>query len=216
MFYGLFIICLLVILLLRLYITFKQSMYELTNYQKILFITFYGFGSILFIFSTTCNFIVPSVEYQRYGFIIWWISLIFGIIGFFMYIIMAIYGMILFSNNLIKLMRLRKSMNDEVSSNIKPENVDSKLLSSVSRYVSLFTLAILTTITTFLLYAVLNIAGLLNIDVIYGVYICIFSIDILVNISCLHLQFAFAAIHYEKYCKCLAKHCYLFMMKRTL
>ena len=125
--------------------------------------------------------------------------------SYFLFVLITyIYGMYLFVQKMLKFTKLR---NEEQLS-----DQQARVLKDTSKYVSLLTIAIVTTIIAMISFVAF---GFLLMDqnnqymtsMGKQVATIIQSVDCTANIICLSLQYSFANKHYDKYCGCLNKIC---------
>ena len=203
------------ILLLRLNYTFRESVYKLTSMQHrillILVILEIIFSVSTIAIFTTYNFHTgPSRKLQTK----YYIMQISQAIGAISYVITTITGMYLFASKLMILIDLRAtSIKNVVDINHEHEQVDihlntsqERLLNQTSRYVSLISIALISSFVTFSIF-------LLWYEFIAMRIIC--HIDCAINVICLHLQYPFATKSYNKYCGCINKCLNVILSRRT-
>ena len=150
-----------------------------------------------------------------------YILLFFACIAVFCYSITTIYGMIVFAKKMYILTQLRQSsvnpfadIDDENNNGAKLNKEQIKLLNTTAKYISLLSLAILTSWCTFAQIVAYiptaNLWGEFGRQIIRVQY----SLDCTINILCLYLQYPFAEGLYNKYCKCLGNF-WLFILRRN-
>ena len=193
-FYTLVVVFVLILLLLRLYFTFKGSMLAISQCQQYLFIIstisviLAGFMlSIYFIFD------IPL-----------WIELINFGVAMLIYFGIGIYAMVLFIKKLHTLIRSTNKHNDDNNQSQR------KLLINTTKYVSLLSVAMISSWIT-LIINIVNIV--LPRDALEAPEVANF-IDCVINIICLYLQYPFAEGYYKKYCNCLRNCCVYLMMTK--
>ena len=183
-------------LLLRLHYTFKESIYKLTSRQSLTLV-------ILFIILTIFAFAVASlyalytaesVNIGEYGYLS---MLIVVAVGGILYLLATIYSMYLFARKLLILTKLRAtSMKNVMDENaLKLNKTQTKLIKQTSRYITLITIAMITssiTITIFIFWR--------------SNTIMVAYFDCTINVICLYLQYPFATKYYDKYCGCFGKY----------
>eukprot|EP01084_Bolivina_argentea_P266789 452667_1 len=200
--YMLLLLTLLATLISRLYFTFHASIYAISNAQLFCIIASYILAVILAIsYMWFTIAIVYGSDYQ---------IVVYGVIGTMgiVYVILTIYTTALFVRALFKLTTLRAiSISNITKKNkIKLNKQQIEMMTKASRYISLISLALLTSCIRFLLAACITfiqtteeqkqkISKMLN--------SLLFSTDCLINVLCLHLQYQFAKKYYDKYCKIL-------------
>ena len=187
-------LCLLATLFTRVYSTFKESILQITKYQKILFIVLFCIN-VLF-------FGVSAVAYDIFG----------GtpLVNLMLICNMAsfagsyIYGIYVFVTKMHQLTDMRVSIGDNNQKELNQRQL--RMLYTTSKYVSLLTFAQFTTIITCVIM-ILLIQFMW--DKYEGLSRCILSMvvsmDSANNLLCLYLQYPFAERYYDKYCACFGK-----------
>ena len=185
------------LLLLRLYFTFKESIFAITQCQKWFIIILYLFtiiaGLISFIFSNA------------------YVALIGYCVGGTLYVVLTIYGMLFFSQKMYQLTKIANNENE-----IEFNQQQKKLLYTTTKYVTLLTIAILSSWIVFIGSTIYMLKYINHYEQGRGhiFYLLIGSLccfDCMVNVICLYLQYPFNQKYYEKYCQCCARFCaYLF------
>ena len=193
--YTFMLIGILDMLLLRLHHTFKETAYRITSAQSwIIMIT----AIMLIIFA-----IIVSVLHGLYLWTNKYAQAAIIMFGFLAvtYISLTIYCMYLFAQKLLILANLRatsmRNVHDHVQtqSAIKLNKSQTKIINQAARYMSLTSLAMISSIITFMPFFFR-----VNYLFLVGSYF-----DCMVNVICLFLQFAFATRYYDKYCGCLKR-----------
>lgn len=178
---SLFLATLLATLVLRLHVTFGETVYKMTANTARLFVAIF---TILFALTLVWLIAVILIfnDHENIG----------SILGFFAicsWLIVYVFGSFLavrfFVNNLNKLAMSRVSMISSVTPSadaIQLNEQQQKLLNLSAKYILLYVFAILSTILDFVmvLFVSIEMNGLL------------FCIDNCINLFCLYLQFAFA------------------------
>ena len=210
--YHILIECVLAILYLRVYSTFKESVYKISQWQKLILILLYALTIIsecIILFVNDFNATTKGAD-----------KTIVTYIGGISYCVASGYGMYLFLTKIYTLtepgeVSLAEHSEEIIEDALELEERQVILLRATSRYLSLLSLAIFSSWITFiqiLIYpAFVDKYG----PSIIGRQIIImnYAIDCVVNIVCLYLQFTFAKVYYQKYCGCLSVCC-LYMLKR--
>ena len=186
--------------MLRLHFAFKESVYRLTTNQwGTLFIAWI---CLLFFAVNASSFytVVIVMHYISY----YTLAYIFIILGGFVYIFITTYCIYLFAQKILSLAKLNAtSMRDVVSDNnkhaseIKLNEIQIKLLYNTARYISLLSIAIISSAVTLIFVPYFGRSSMLFLFATY----C----DCTVNVICFYLQYPFATKHYDKYCVCLKK-----------
>ena len=209
--YTLVCTCVMLILLLRLYFTFKGSVFEITQFQKWLFII------------TTITGIISGFLLSVYWFydLPGYLEIINIAVAMVVYFGNSLYGMILFAKKLYQLMLMSQSSmkhgqgnhHNNVSGNKYQFNQSQmELLHTTTKYVTLLSIAMISSWGNFICI-IINI--ILPADTMKGDENMV-HIDCVINIVCLYLQYPFANRYYDKYCVCFGKCCtYLVMYKHT-
>ena len=207
-------ICVVFILLLRLYFTFRNSMYEINKYQKLFFVVMVCLGVIAAIINVLTYSVLFNLTLRLFTLAFLAIAYLGG----------TIYAMFLFAQKMYKLTKLRQSSSRNVFNNGKNPTVfnkfQKKLLYTTSKYVTLLTIAL---ISTWISASASITANILYGDeedynkhwivwVTAGIMICI---DCVINIICLSLQYPFADKYYKKYCICFG-NCCMYLVTRSL
>ena len=207
--------CVLAMLLLRLYFTFKDSIFEISEYQK--WICIISYSMFLSIATTTLIIAIfvspaPGIDAVRF---------IGTILTMIIYFGLSIYGMILFAQKMYQLVKMRQSsiynQSSDDENEIEFNEQQKQLLYTTTKYLTLLTLSMVLTWIN-LSGALISYAISPNdytaslILYIFGVLVT--SIDFVIIIICLYLQYPFSKKYYDKYCKCFANCCTWIMMKK--
>ena len=219
LFYFIMMCALLGTLIIRLHLTFRHSIYKIPFIKQ--------FILMIFFILTMCSFITAVGLYLSC--VIQWDQLdtesesgdneiqsrikwviYFAMIAWSQYIITAAFAVFLFAQNMLKLTKKRAStmrniMNPQRDINLQNETElnksQSKYINNTSRYVSLFTWALISSFVTMLSPMVANyIPSVFDGRFIYLILIS-GSIDGTINVICLLLQYSFCNPFYYKYCK---------------
>ena len=199
----LFFIFLLLTLVLRLRLTFKDSIYRMSQRTYYMFI-----GIICLLFSITCIISFPFV----FGISLHLEEMTFALMAFFfIFFIGSALAVYFFVSNLSKLAKsMRNSMRN---TNISAEEISlnksqQKLVDLAARYLLLFGIATFSSLISCYcgIYAPWTRGGTSEIAN---------AIDFGINIFCLYLQFGFAKNVYLRCCWPLDKLCRRAMSKRT-
>ena len=205
--YWLMLLCILAMLLLRLWFTFKESVFEISKYQKWILIILY------------LTLIICSLGFTyRPQIIVQYMSAISVIL----YLTLTVYGMVLFANRMYALTKMRQSSlnqhnydENEVYEPILNKN-QMKILYTTTKYMTLLSIAIISTWVAAVLFIIMIVfmgSYGLNIYTMILIYysMSVFCIDATINIICLYLQFPFNKVYYNKYCSWCGNCCtYLF------
>eukprot|EP01084_Bolivina_argentea_P131266 231717_1 len=202
---------LLAIYILRLHYTFNDSAFALTKLQMSIMGSLYIIITILMALYVF-DYMVVTFHYQgdwkradRY--------FLEGILGYMgpialvLYVIVSIYVLYLFVDKLLKLVKMG-SFEAELSPSQR------NMIHSASKYASIFSLAIITSIITVIGWNVSTLLWDNNTNWNQGnsflqqIMLVSSTIDAIVNITCQYLQFSFTAKYYNKYCrKCMGMEC---------
>ena len=197
-------LCILATIFMRIYSTFKKSVYKTSKYQNIFL--------IILLFINIINFFATSILFEVFG-----ITMTVGIILVYsgiIYCISSVYGMSVFSKKMYQLTKNEASDDTQIELNRQQLN----LMNITSKYISLLSLAVIT--TWFALgIQLISYLYIISIDEYEGIGRCIFSVtvavDSTVNLICLFLQYPFSKHYYDKYCKGLAKCCASMLITKT-
>ena len=226
-FYFILILTILATLLFRLYMTFQGSMFQLSKCQKWSFIIMFS----LCIISASTSVIMMYVAGRYYQNIAFFVaespmlsiySVIFGLC----YVITSFYGMAVFCHKMYGITR-SQSISLRNVTNVNNVNINSRqytLLKAASKYVSLLTLAIFTTLAGFIAFGVFisrwhwmmqrDDGELHEMYELWRIRMnqMVLPLDCAMNMICLYLQFSFAKDDYEKCCGCCGK-CWIWCFK---
>ena len=186
----------LAMLLMRLYFSFKDSVFAITECQKWI---------CVFLYSLIIISVIVQVLQWRIDIVI--IHVIMLSVGALLYFGLSMYGMIIFAQKMYQLLKMRQSsiLSQNSSSEMQLNQQQIALLYTTTKYTLLLSIAMISTWISgaqglyYLLYSwtiETNPFGFI-----------ISSIDIVTNIICLYLQFPFNKKYYDKYCKCLVNCC---------
>eukprot|EP01084_Bolivina_argentea_P036730 67918_1 len=128
----------------------------------------------------------------------------FTIISFGLYLITSVYAMGVFGRKMYKITKSNSTSVKNVldPNKIKLNKVQQQLLNRTSRYVSVLSVAILSTMMSFVVmcyfYVRQNEASFPFIRIVVPICVCM---DTTCNMICLYLQYSFAEEYYHKYCR---------------
>jgi len=202
----LFFATLLATLVVRLHVTFRLSIYEMTPKTTRLFVVLFAiliFLSLVWVSAL----ILGSNGYEH----IRWIFISVSSFSFLIVYVVASFLAVRFFVKNLKALAISRvddaSLRDvTVSADVSLNVHQQTLLNLSAKYVLLFVVAIVST--------VLN--SVLVILVFHGwMGAVVLSLDLCINLFCLYLQFSFAAGHYQKCCFCLDARCRAAVSKRT-
>ena len=198
-----------IMLLIRIYFAFKESVLQISKCQKYAFIMLPICGVISFYGAIITqrlrdSYTLTGIEQRIYG--------IFLLLTGLFYFGTNIYGILIFAKKMYKLSELI-SYQQETELELNPDCKDEQreLLQTTAKYISLLSLAIFTTWITFVSVVIYSNTG--NWGVLgYQIYTMQWSVDCMINIICLYLQYPFSKDYYDAYCTCLSKCCLYFLV----
>lgn len=185
----LFHLSLLSTLVLRLHKTFSKSTYEMSK------VVYWGFIAMFLVE------IALIIAVMLTGYVV------IGLAFYGLYIIGSILAVTFFVRSLSQLARCRAmTLRESVVTpdDIHLDSAQQKLVNLAAKYVLLFILAILSTISALIIYIMVP-------DLVSAVA----ALDFCVNLLCLHLQFHFATKQYHSLCGFLDKQCNKAVTGRT-
>ena len=185
--YAVTLYCILATLLLRLYFTFKDSVFQVTQSQKWMIISSYLFGIICISIEII---IQPTFAFG------WLVAAI-------IYFGQTISGMALFASKMYKLSKMDKC-----------DEHQTDLLYTTTKYVSLLCFA---TFSSWIVTLCMAFVGIFIpdhdiVDILLPSMVCM---DCVVNIICLYLQYPFNDKYYKRYCICITKFCMYLITKSS-
>lgn len=241
--YYIMLLNLLGTLITRLYITFNESMYRIPSWKRIIINSLFTFtvlitisvigthASIIFVQHQTQNSHTHGLTKQSSERLE--ITIKLAQIGFAVYIITAAFTVSLFAQNMLKLTNLRatslKNVFVSVSSpgiqsidtmesmeiDVKLNKTQTKLINNISKYVSLFSVGLISTLLTMFWIALPAFAPTeWKIDY-YRATGLAGAVDTTINLICLALQYPFADAFYRKYCKWIECCWKMIFIRRT-
>eukprot|EP01084_Bolivina_argentea_P302610 522365_1 len=210
--YFLYIDCILATLVVRLYLTFKGSMYEMSNVAKNTFIALSTIIGLLFVailcMHMNTSFIWITMDSTNHWYIVWCLFLAW----FLSYFICAVSAVYIFCSNLLSLTlrQIRIKCRNVLMLN-ELNSSQQKMVNMASKCVGLFVIAISSSIISIICHF-LSMLELLP----WKITSTIFGIDCSVNVICICLQFSFATNYYVKWCKCVDVGCRRLMTNNTI
>eukprot|EP01083_Nonionella_stella_P139919 427867_1 len=186
-------------LLVRLYTTFNHTIYKISCKTQSVFIILYIIMiviSVLIVIITAAQVAFDDGNRMR--------MILLAINGF-VYVVTAIAAVFVFSNTLMKVTQSHsKTLRNVLVFDADVLNKSQqKLVTSIARYVALFTLASVTSLTSLILLFI-GFVRVHNRDVAHSNWTFVLSMfvaaDCAINVVCLYLQYVFATKHYKKYC----------------
>ena len=188
-------------LLMRLYFSFKESVFAITEYQKWICLVLYSLSVVTII----VQWIIDIV----------YIHVIMLSLGALLYLGLSMYGMIIFVQKMYQLLKMRQSsiMAQNSNSEMQLNQQQIALLYTTTKYTLLLSIAMISTWISGAnaMYRTLHTWS----TEVHPTGFMISSIDIVTNIICLYLQFPFNKKYYDKYCRYLV-NCCTYLMTRDL
>ena len=141
------------------------------------------------------------------------------------YIILSMYGMVLFGQRMYALTKLRQTeLNEYIDTNQQELMLNKdqlRILNATTKYITLLSIAMASTWITILVWLLMAIAlftgRLVDVPLWIGfVVYSVQSIDAAINIICLYLQFRFNKVYYDRYCLCCGNCCVNLFTKMIL
>ena len=189
-------------LLVRLYTTFQQSIYKMSNTVRNIFIILFSIMTCL----TIAMFVVYSIRLadagdETFHYLYMWIALQIFFLFVILYLISAIWAVYLFSHNLLALARSRVVTTRNVL-DVKLSKQQQKLINMTGKYVSLFAVAGFSMILCIIMLCLEVYAKMPQ-----TVTMIAFAVDCCVIVMTIYMQYSFASNYYEKYCGCIDNCC---------
>ena len=136
--------------------------------------------------------------------------------------IVVIYGIIAFTQKIYQLLKLKQSvMYNEHENEGEFDDQQQNLLHTTTKYTTLLSFAMITSFinqTYLWFYNIYLVMYPYNYDrtrlQFFLLSTSFTSIDIVINIICLFLQYPFNKHYYDKYCKCIANCCTKMMVRK--
>eukprot|EP01084_Bolivina_argentea_P111409 198784_1 len=219
--YGIVVLVLLTTLLARLHFTFIGSMYEIQDNFKIILIIWYSLIVIITIFNIALFVYTNAVAFENMTlYRLKQARFYLSIIDMILYIGISILANVIFAKKLLHLSGLRTNSyrtvlqedNEDIQmSDRKLNERQIKLLENITRYISLFSIAIISTV----FIEILLFWGKESnwSEAAYVASILMASFDCVVNIVCLWFSYSFNKHHYKLYCK-LIDNCWAPYVKK--
>ena len=193
--YNGLLFCILGILFIRLYYTFNDSAFKIPKYEIYTFILLIITAIISCVISVISRMLpFPEPPHGIY-LIIHGTSTLLSMI---LYVGLSVWLIYLFAR---KMYVLGQSIKLE-QSGYKMDDRQLKLLYTTSKYISLLSIAILTTWASFILYFAQTFTIDKWTDLGKQMFLLQFCIDSVVNNLCLYLQYPWSQKYYKKCCKC--------------
>eukprot|EP01083_Nonionella_stella_P242840 846750_1 len=193
----------LLVLLLRLHFSFKNSIYEISLATKCILGILYVLTCLMFL-----QYIFDIIYFGTINYAIPQYNIVWSVPG---YVLTSIIAIVLFGSKLMRLTGTRATSIYAVGSNDTDEETSLpklnahqiQMIETTTRYVSLLSLAIFSTVCAALASFFVLTAAAGHYYELFMIWHMFGSVDCLVNIICLYLQYTFATDYYHKYCKCL-------------
>lgn len=203
LFLGLFFQSLLGTLILRLHITFDESVYHMPSALKFVFIVIMV---LLFVSMVVIIGLAPFVTesefmYVAFRVVIPWFSL------YSVGCVLAVYYFISSLSHLAKAMEASVRDLKISPEQIKLEKPQEKLANLAAKYMMLFAIAMCSTMLT-------NILGF-SVNENSGLKYSLYAIDLCVNMQCIYLQFSFANNEYTTWCGSCDVRCRRTIKRKT-
>ena len=207
--YLILILSLLATLITRLYHTFEASIYRMSNLQKrvywIVYITIVIAGIVSFSINISIVTVDPSQTPEKH-FELSLAGIFTFVFAALLYFLTGSWAVYQFTRNLLALARLQAPTMKNILSNQRAKDVklnasQQKLINRTSRYVSLFSVAMVVTIIL-VLTVFLDALGKFYLRR-FEVALIIGALDVTIHVITLYLQYNFATKYYKKFCKCL-------------
>ena len=200
----LFLGTLLATLILRLHLTFSSSAYRMCRHTICLFVLVFVILLLLTICLVT-SWILIYNDYEHIGNILYWSSF-FSFM--FVYAFGSFFAVRFFVKNMSKLAQRQHDSQREVTLSAEAIALceqQRKLLNLSAKYISLFVIAILSSILVNILVTVVS----------FEMAALFFSFDYCLNLFCLYLQFGCANGHYKRCCSFVDSHFQMAVKNRT-
>ena len=196
-----------IMLSLRIYYTFKNSAFKMSKCETYTVLILLGICIINSIFQYIhmgyWYLILHTRDFPGIYKLVHTSSTLIGVIS---YSFGTIFGIYIFAHKMYKLGQLIGANMDHTHQR------EMKLLNTTSKYIALLSIAMLTTWLSFLIYMILIFSFAEWTVFLMQMYQLQFSIDCMVNVLCLFLQYPFNKKYYNKHCRCFGNF-WLFMLK---
>merc|ERR1712228_962399 len=214
-------ILILTTLLLRLYFTFRDSIYKMSKLSTTLFAISYaimilvGCCSLAVIFWRTMIGTYTALSSKL-------LAIFMSSLGF-IYCSITASAISLFAKNLMTITNLRASSFQPIPSHdtcetqkdVKLNEEQMKMIENATKIVSLIVICILTSLLTVSFMAVFGYMFSRDVEhwdiELFQIVYIVKSIDVLINVICLYLQCSFAKKHYKQYCV-LSHKCWRYIL----
>lgn len=203
-FYCFFLLSLLGTLVTRLYVTFQGTGLQMSM-GTIFILTVIMVTDLISVICVCVGHTLIVFGMEDIG---WILTYPTSGLFFFLYITGSALSVRLFVANLSKIAKMQRCSQDDASPKAQDTSLNSKqltLLNLAAKYILLFFVEIMSTLLTYFLIIMLSFEC-------RGLFM---SVDLCVNLWCLHLQFALAKKHYQKCCGCLDSCCKAVVLRRT-
>ena len=214
--YYFFITLLLVILVLRLHVTFSQTQHEMSSAKYHMFIAILVLLFVLtLVFFALLLIVEPDID-ESGGIISldypdWYplVTMIIYFVFFFLFLAGSAWAVKSFTSNLGKLAIAQANTPEAECMNSSPSlnRRQQRFIDLSARYMLLFAIATVSSILVFVLGQ--GFGWKSGIKCVFG------AVDCTINLLCVYLQFGFAAAHYQRCCGCLDRRCRRNLSRRT-
>lgn len=193
-FYGSFLYILLLTLVVRLYLNFKDSVMRMSTRTVNAFAVLFAVLLLLWILEAVSVVAVVGFDYNALRVTL----IVSGSLFLGLYVVECVLAVRVFATNL-------SATSSQGDLSVDSKESQQKLLILSAKYVALFCVAILSTILNAFFYFIVSFecGGLFG------------AIDICLKMQCLYWQFAFAQEQYQQYCGCLDSCCRAVVLKRV-
>jgi len=198
--FGIFFTSLLLTFIVRLYDTFKPSVYRMSNRLIVMFVVIMTLLTVGWTFAC-----IPAVHIGFESSLVLYVVITSLLC---LYVIGSGLAVYFFVSNLSKLAKTRQVTVRNLNLDPKDIQLDGpqQRLSDLSaKYMMLYIVSIASTIVLALLSGSVN----------FSLRPCFYDVDLCVNLWCLYLQFGFAKQHYKKCCRCCDERCRRYRLRRT-
>ena len=178
-------------LIIRLYITFRDSRWSISK-RKVVYSLLILLVVDMAVVGTAIAWCTEWMELE--------ILYVVDFIALIIYILVSIWAICRFSSNLLSIAKIRAATKLELQLQPVLSDKPQKMINCSSKFMALFILASSTTFITFLV----STSFIFVVGIHPGT---LWSIDCVVNTICLYLCHNFAALHYAQYCNELDRCC---------
>jgi len=198
------ITCVLGALVTRYHVTFRDSMFEMSTSTKYKFIAVTVVLAISMLAGIICAAVLIK-EGEKHSDVWWQILAITSLTWASTYIVSAWWTVCRFCQNLLRLAKLRQRTIEAANQDIELDRAQRDLVHVISKYITLF--AVAATSSTLTLITAQLMSRQLLWPKEHSSQSAVMSIDSMVNVTCLYLQYSFVGDRYRKYCSNLDVLC---------